>query len=78
MTIVPNLMFAFGYRSADCSKTNQRVQKAANDPVSKDASFVSRRRREIQILRYYYKIMFGTASPTLQPLTSKTVKYLSP
>jgi len=51
------------------------MKTTANDAVLKDISFVKlSTKREKQILLYYYKIMFGMASPTLQPLISKMYK----
>jgi len=50
-----------------------------NDTVLKDVSFVWLSIRiEMQILLYYYMLIFGMASLTVQPLTSKMFKYLSP
>jgi len=55
------------------------MKTTVNDAVLKDISLVKlSTRREKQILLYYYKIMFGIASPTLQPIISKMYKDLSP
>jgi len=55
------------------------MKTTANDAVLKDISFVKLSiRKEKHILLYFYKIMFGMASPNLQLLTSKMYKGLSP
>jgi len=55
------------------------MKTTANDAVLKDISSVKlSTRREKQFLLYYYKIMFGMASRTLQPLISKMYRDLSP
>jgi len=55
------------------------IKTTANDAVMKDITFVKlSTRRKKQILLYYYKIMFGMASPTLHPLISKMHENLSP
>ena len=55
------------------------IKTTANDAVLNDISLVKLvTRREKQILLYYYKIMFGMASPTLHSLIPKMYKDLSP
>ena len=55
------------------------IKTTANDVVLNDISLVKLgTRREKQILLYYYKIMFGMASPTLHSLIPKMYKDLSP
>ena len=55
------------------------IKTTANDTVLKDISFVKlSTRREKQFLLYYYRIVFGMASPTLHSLISKMYKDLSP
>jgi len=57
----------------ECTKTT------ANDAVLNGISLVKLgTRRQKQILLYYYKIMFGMASPTLHSLIPKMYKDLSP
>jgi len=55
------------------------IKTTANDAVLNEISLVKLvTRREKQILLYYYKIMFGMASPTLHSLIPKMYKDLSP
>ena len=55
------------------------IKTTANAAVLNDISLVKLgTRREKQILLYYYKIMFGIASPTLHSLIPKIYKDLSP
>jgi len=50
------------------------IMTTANDAVLNDISLVKLgTRREMQILLYYYKIMFGMASPSLHSLIPKNV-----
>jgi len=54
------------------------IQTTANDAVLNDISLVKLgTRREKHILLYYYKTMFGMASPTLHSLIPKMYKDLS-
>ena len=51
------------------------IETTANDAVLNDISLVKLgTRREKQILIYYYKKMFGMASPTLHSLIPKMYK----